>query len=237
MDGKNSHSFLRAFDQVGDVGGREGIARAAVVVVAAPARSSSASSAAETVASAHIDADARADAIRIVAEADPIPAGREISRAARDGGMRCGPGCRCPRRAEGRSGSRRSNVTASDAMVGEIQRMARRADATNGDARARRGIAAVAGTGIFGDRRRRATSDLTTNESWKGAPHRDCFGGRRCQLPRFLLAVRNAIRIPLLVALGIVYRRVMAEPTWSMWVGLVAWWSITIARYVRARDC
>ncbi len=120
MDGKNSHSFLRAFDQVGDVGGREGIARAAVVVVAAPARSSSASSAAETVASAHIDADARADAIRIVAEADPIPAGREISRAARDGGRRCGHGCRRPRRAEGRSGSRRSNVAASDAMVGEI---------------------------------------------------------------------------------------------------------------------
>ena len=68
-----------------------------------------------------------------------------------------------------------------------------RADATKSDARARRGIAAVAGTGIFGDRRRRATSDLTTNESWKGAPHRGCFGGRRCQLPRFLLTVRNAI--------------------------------------------
>jgi hypothetical protein len=75
-----------------------------------------------------------------------------------------------------------------------------RADATKSDARARRGIAAVAGTGIFGDRRRRATSDLTTNESWKGAPHRGCFGGRRCQLPRFLLTVRNAIYFWLLEA-------------------------------------
>ena len=66
-----------------------------------------------------------------------------------------------------------------------------RADATRSDARARRGIAAVAGTGIFGDRRRLLTSDLMTNESWKGAPHRGCFGGRRCQLPRFLLTVRT----------------------------------------------
>ena len=107
MDGKIPHSFLRAFDQVGDVGGREGIARAAVVV-AASARSSSTSSA------------ARAGPIWIVAEADSISAGRGVSRAARDGGMGCGPGCRCRRRAEGWSGSRRSNVTASDAMVGAI---------------------------------------------------------------------------------------------------------------------
>ncbi len=83
-----------------------------------------------------------------------------------------------------------------------------RADATRSDARARRGIAAVAGTGIFGDRRRLATSDLTTNESWKGAPHRGCFGGRRCQLPRFLLTVRTIF----LSWLGIAYLVMVSKP-------------------------